>query len=502
MAFVSLLISFLGKKIGDIVQAVFGWSVTALFGRLPQKKQLAVTVALALSIAWPVFIVGLLFPAVAGWALAILPLESWVGPTPLRVVWAVLAAAAPLAVGLLVHWAAPTTKGSALRSAIGGYPLALGLFVSFLITAISVPVLKVVSAVRGWSDTHVYVQPRVGAYKRVVRELAEACARAGVMPEVGEPPASMTLATRALRFFARGAVSPIVAEELLAIRASGLSLVLYPSDLLLRGEPLIVARVRAMMARTEIDADAYLVSSERGQEIQDELGRLQNVVRHHEAHGQQTGPTATSRLVEVWRETTEASLSFDEWVMLETIARRIERRLVAGETKRAMPLDDVEDGLATIAEKANTELGARPEAVTRKETKMNDMVPAPERLPLEEASTVDLVREALDEARELVRVEIELAKSEMDGEIARAKRAAIALGIAVAAAVLVLCMLAVALVLALGATAPVALVVAAVLLVVGGIAAFLGYSSLPKNPLERTRHRLKSEVTQLKEHIA
>ena len=52
---------------------------------------------------------------------------------------------------------------------------------------------------------------------------------------------------------------------------------------------------------------------------------------------------------------------------------------------------------------------------------MSMYTPPPERLSLEEASTADLVREALDEAKELVRIEIELAKSEVESELARAQ---------------------------------------------------------------------------------
>lgn len=338
---------------GDLLVAIFGWSVTALFGKLPGKKQIAVSGALGLSVAWPVFVVGLLFPAVAGWALAFLPLEAWLGPTTLRVIWASLAIVSPLLVGLCVHWAAPATKGSLLRTLVAGYPLALGLFLSFLITAVSVPVLKVIAIVRGWTDTHVYVQPRVGSYRRVVRELAEACARAGLMPEIAEPPKTMTLAFRALRFFAQAAVMPIVAEEVLAIRAPGLSLVAYPSDLLLRGKPVVVARVRAMLGRTDIDADAYLVEGARAQELQDELGRLRDVIRLHEERGQEVGAMATKRLGEIWQDLTKADLPYDEWVMLESITHRIERHVVREHLHEPMPLDRIDDGLAEVAREAN-----------------------------------------------------------------------------------------------------------------------------------------------------
>ena len=128
--------------------------------------------------------------------------------------------------------------------------------------------------------------------------------------------------------------------------------------------------------------------------------------------------------------------------------------------------------------------------------------PAPEHLALEEASTADLVREAIDEAKELVKLEIQLAKGEVERDIAQAKSAAVGFAIALAAAVLVLSLLALALVLALGATAGAALGVAGAFVVVGGIAGWVGYARLPKKPMGRLRERLENDMHQLKERIA
>lgn len=353
VAILSLIVSFIGRKIGDIVQAIFGWSITALFGRLPRKKSLAVTVALVFSLAWPLFVLGLFLPGVAAWAVALLPLHDWLSPTALRIAWAVLAVLSPPVVGLLVHWAAPATKGSALRTAMAGYPLAPGFFLSFIVTAITVPIVKLSSIVRGWSDTHVYVQPRPHRYRQVLRELAEACARAGLATELVPPPRRMMIATNLLRALARTAVSPIVAEELMMLRGKGLELTLYPSDLLLRGDPKTVARARAMMTRTDIDADAYLVGSPEAQALQDELGRLLDVVRDHERRGHEVSGMANRRLVEIWREMTRAELEFDDWVMLETVARRLERRIATHRGETEMPLDRLDDALGEVAEKAN-----------------------------------------------------------------------------------------------------------------------------------------------------
>ena len=126
----------------------------------------------------------------------------------------------------------------------------------------------------------------------------------------------------------------------------------------------------------------------------------------------------------------------------------------------------------------------------------------PDRLALDEPSTADLFREALDEAKELVRIEIEIARSEVELEIARAKRAAVGAAVALAAAVLVLCVLAMALVLALGGTALTALGVAGVILIVGGAAAWVAYALLPKRPLEHVKRELQRDVRQLKERMA
>jgi uncharacterized membrane protein YqjE len=120
----------------------------------------------------------------------------------------------------------------------------------------------------------------------------------------------------------------------------------------------------------------------------------------------------------------------------------------------------------------------------------------------EEASTADIVRRAIEETKELVSIEIEIAKNEAKLELERTKRASIGFAVALAAGVLVLCMLAVAIVIAAGDTVGAALVVAACLLVIGGIAALVGYAAAPKKPFERVRERLGRDVKQLKEHVA
>lgn len=121
---------------------------------------------------------------------------------------------------------------------------------------------------------------------------------------------------------------------------------------------------------------------------------------------------------------------------------------------------------------------------------------------LEEVPTSELVSQTLREARELIELEMTLAKQEVREELQRAKRAAMIGGLALACGIWAIAVLLVALILALGGTALHALIVGAVLLAVCGGAAAYAYSALPKAPLEETRARLKDDVNRLKEHAA
>lgn len=117
-------------------------------------------------------------------------------------------------------------------------------------------------------------------------------------------------------------------------------------------------------------------------------------------------------------------------------------------------------------------------------------------------TTLHLVREALDETKELIKLEVLLAKNEAKRELVQARASAIAFGVATAAALLGLAMLLVAVALAIDPRPRTALVLAVVLLIAAGAAGRLGYMRLPKKLLDMTRKRLESDVHQLKEHVA
>ena len=188
--------------------------------------------------------------------------------------------------------------------------------------------------------------------------------------------------------------------------------------------------------------------------------------RHDEAT--EASSIAEWRLHDIRREMNTADIEFEEWVMLDRILGRLERMF------------------ETVKEEAPS--------MTKQ--------PQGGQEPLDEASTGHLIKEALAEAQNLVRLEVKLAKEDVKSEVKSASRAAIGFGVAAASSLMMMTMLAVALVLAIGPSPWAALLVAGGFMVVCAVAAVIGYTQIPKNPLARTRERMESDVNQLKEHIA
>jgi hypothetical protein len=336
------------------VQAVFGWSVSALFGKLPRKQNLLVTGALLLSMTWPLFVAGAFYPPLANWAIAMVPLHDWVGDTVMRAIWIALAVISPLIVGLLVHIAAPNAKGNKLTAMLHGYPMALGFFAATIVVLITVPIVKVASIVRGWTEEHVYVQPQEGEYEDVLAALAEASARAGSPPVIADVPGYMVIATTIMRTMAKGAVSPFVADKLKRITSDGVQMYLYPGDLLLRGKSTKLAHIRAMFGRTKLDAHAYLVEHEDAKHVQDELSMLNQML---DRRGAEDAVEIVMRFRRTYREMMRLDVPYEQWSILETMARRFERRLLAKHVVSvdAMPLD-----LEADASSGNKDTAAQP----------------------------------------------------------------------------------------------------------------------------------------------
>jgi protein-S-isoprenylcysteine O-methyltransferase Ste14 len=127
--------------------------------------------------------------------------------------------------------------------------------------------------------------------------------------------------------------------------------------------------------------------------------------------------------------------------------------------------------------------------------------PRPEPVPPPDVPSSELVREAIDEAKQLIRLEVELAKDEVRREVVATKSAGIALAVGAAVLILGVSLLLVALALAIFPGPIPSLVLGLILIASALLAGVAGVRLLPKKPLAETRRRIETDIEIVKERV-
>ena len=120
-------------------------------------------------------------------------------------------------------------------------------------------------------------------------------------------------------------------------------------------------------------------------------------------------------------------------------------------------------------------------------------------------STRALVGEIGGQLLQLAQTEVELARAELASDMRAGRRTVVGLAVATVAAIVGLSLLLVAVVLALATFMPgwlAALIVATLVLGIGGMAGYIGWKHRPRSPLALTRKSLKEDWEWLKEQVA
>ena len=124
------------------------------------------------------------------------------------------------------------------------------------------------------------------------------------------------------------------------------------------------------------------------------------------------------------------------------------------------------------------------------------------RQPIEcHQSTRQLVVDVLDQTRELVRLEVALARKELQAAVARAKAGITAFAGATVAATVACTLFVVAIALSLSSQRVAALLFAFLFLTAAIGLGFAGYRLLPTQPMAETLGRIASDVKQVRERI-
>ena len=483
MAVLQALLAFIGRSAGKILHAIFGWAVRALFGVTSGAEQLLLTGLVASAALWPLLVMGVFAPRIAALALAFVPVPERVPTWMVRAVWVVLATALPVVIGLVLAAKAPpgSPREPAVVRIARGYPVTLGLAIAFWLSFITIPVLHLVSIMRGRRDAHIPLVTGTDGYDDAARRIERVLDAHGFALVPREPARWVSAPVQVLQRLGGAAFRHYVPRHLVHLQGPELEVALHPNSVALRGREAKVAYAQGLIVEALTPSGAFQTTAAETQEIERQIRRVwhvfsENPVAHRDS------PWLRRRLDEIVSELARVETSYDEWQIVYRQALQLGRAL-NGEPQLLARTEEGDSAMAYVNEGAGR----------------------PRNAAWQQHSTAGLVREVASKATLLIGKEVELARTELKNDIAAELAMAKGLGVAAVAGSATLNMLLVALVFALTpymAGWAAALAVAGAMLLVTFVAGGIGWHYHVGRPLERTRKTLKEDVQWAKEELA
>jgi hypothetical protein len=482
MALIQALISLLTRSSGKILNAIFGWAVVALFGRTSPKEQYLLSGLVGLAAAWPFLLAGIAFPRVTAFVVAFVPLSNRVSDTTVRLTWAGLALLVPILVGVVIG--AKDVPGSPrepfLKRVLRGFPITLGIAGAFALMFLIVPLLRVLSAARSRSDEHVPCITEAGEYEAVAADIERIFQQHGVAAQRTDPPWWLAAPSRLLQLAGRS-LRGFMPEQLAYWQGAELEVAFYPSDILVRGKRTRAAWSHGVLAEALAQGPGLQTFDPDAQALERQLRRIWRVYRENvPAHTQSRA--LLSRVTDIAEGLSVAPIEYDDWQVLYRQIAQLDRAL---------------RGVPQLLESNASLLEAPMESEVRRATSG-----APK---FEAVSTSDLVAEFARQSKELVKKQFELAQNELRRDWNREIRVIKGFGLAAICALATLNLLLVAAVLGLAeqmAGWAAALIVAAVVFVIGGAFGWAAWARRVRTPLEKTLKTVKEDVQWAKERLA
>ncbi|HKZ08819.1 MAG TPA: phage holin family protein [Methylomirabilota bacterium] len=486
MAIVQGLLNLIFRSLGKIFSALFDWAVVALFGRVSGRRRTMLSVIMAAAAAWPLLLVGVLAPKFAALVLAFVPLPGTIPSNVVRLVWIALAVLVPVGVGVAVAIQGKSEQrhGSRLRAVLRGFPITLGLAAAFAVLLVTVPFLRIASAVRGKRDVYVPLVTTDDSYGRAAPLVVAALRRHGFDIGAAQPPWWMVLPSQLLLRLAGGAFAGAVRARTPYFRGATLEMALYPNAFLLRGREAETARAHAITVETVTgEPDMFQAVSAEAQDLERQIQRVWALLRlYPEAHVE--ARPLLSRLDDIAASLGRLPLPFDEWQVIYREILQLERA-IRGEPQILE---------STLPQAAATAPARAPEPVR-----------VPWTGDARALSTPQLIARIAETGSLLVEKEMALAREELKSDVKTGLGGAGLLAGALGAGLLAVVCLVLAAVFVLAWWMPgwlAALLVAGVLLAAGAALGAMGWGRVKRVPLPLTRKTVTEELQWVKERLA
>ena len=499
MAILQALISYLGRSAGKALNAIFGWAVLALFGTVSPKEQTLLSAVVAAAAAWPILLLGIIVPKVALFVVSFVPLSKPVAGAWLRIVWIALALLVPIVVGTVVakrgskeHMPEPGWK-----RLLRGFPITLALACAFLLMLVVAPILRIATVLRRREVVRVPAVMEKGGAAPAMSALASELERNGMELRPAKAPWHQTAPSKILLEIGGKAFASMADEHVEYRRGEELELTVLQNETILRGKPAQVGHARAVCAEVYGPRPIIQTFNAGARELETHVKRVGSIYcEQPRAH--RRAPVLQNRVTEISAELSRRNLPWDEWQIIYRLLLQLDRALRGDEpllehAQRLEETDMADEKVALPAPGRTVTLPQRQQLQTAAS------------IPVRAMSNRALVGQVIDGATQLVKKEIELAKSELRADVKKEVAMVKGLGVAGLCAIWAVSLMLVAGVFALATVLPgwlAALILAAAVLLVGTIAGLVGWGKRVTQPMEATRRTLKEDVLWAKERLA
>jgi hypothetical protein len=499
VAILQALISYLSRSAGKALNAIFGWAVIALFGQTSPKDQTRLSLVVAAAALWPLLLLGVIVPKIALLVIAFVPLAKSVPSLWLRLVWIALAIAVPIIVGTVVakRGSQESLPEPGWKRLLRGFPITLALACAFLLMLVVAPILRLATVILRREIVRIPALMDKGSTAVTMAAFADELERHGIVLRAAKPPWYQTAPATILLKIGGRAFAAMASEHVEYRRNEDLEITVLPNETILRGNPVLVGRARALCFEVYGPRPIIQTFDANARALEAHAKRIWSIYcEQPRAH--RGAAVLRDRVTELSAELSRLNLPWDDWQIVYRLLLQVDRALRGEEpllehAQRMEESDMAEEKLALPAPRNMEKLPEQPGLQTAVPVSVQGM------------SNRELVGHVIDSATQLAKKEIELAKSELRADLKREIAMAKGLGVAGLCAIWAVGMMLVACAFALASVMPgwaAALIVAAAVLAVGTVAGLIGWGKRVKKPLEATRRTLKEDALWAKERLA
>ena len=363
MVIIAPILALLSRMAGKLLNTIFGWATVTLFGRVPQSRQIFLSIIALGSVLWLAVVLGIVFPDFGTFLVGFVPLPDWVDEAWVRLAMLVAAVLIPVVVGVIsLLMLEPGERPQGIlakgKDVLKGYPYTLGLALTLVLMTILVPFVKLRVIMKRWSSQHMPVLVEADDYLKVADQIERTLDQRGWSTQRQQASWLLRFPTRLLTFFASGAIDDLVAENLTVLRAPSLEVVLHPADLVINGKKEDVVHARAAITEQLSFSEAHLTWTKEGNELEDQLNDLWRRIKG--TKGRSYWTRAAASLQEIDRELGRLEVPFEEWEVLFRTKLLLERELLGAiasfsEETQQLPHEYVKHAVARLLEEDPTE---------------------------------------------------------------------------------------------------------------------------------------------------